>query len=501
MTEYSTLAAIDLGSNSFHLQVARVVDDQLYPLDSIRETVRLAAGLGENKVLDEVTQERALACLARFGERLRAVPAEAVRVVGTSTLRVAKNVAEFLERAEQVLGVPIDVVAGREEARLIYIGVAHSLAVSEKSRLVADIGGGSTECIIGIGYEPGRRESLRMGCVNYSQFFFSEGRVDKNAMRHAILAACNEAQGIARKFSRRNWKEAVGSSGTAKALAEIMTQNGLSQGTITRDGLDWLKEQLVKAGRAEKLDLAGLKTDRKPVLPGGLAVMTALFEELKIEEMAVAQGAMREGILYDLWGRFHQHDMRDVTVGQFLRRYHVDTRQAERVEGLALDFFDLISAAKGSDKKQRRYLAWAAKLHEIGVSIAHSGYHKHSAYILENADMPGFSRMDQARLALLVRCQRGTLAKVPAMLPEAAPLYPDGRAEQTLLILCLRLAVLFHRSRSHARLPEMRLVADAGTFRLHVNPGWTADNALTLEALAEERKHWRSVGVDFELES
>jgi exopolyphosphatase/guanosine-5'-triphosphate,3'-diphosphate pyrophosphatase len=500
VSEFSSLAAVDLGSNSFHLQIARVVDDQLYPLDAIRETVRLAAGLDENKVLDLPTQERALGCLARFGERLRGVPAEAVRAVGTSTLRVAKNSADFLALAEEVLGVPIDVVAGREEARLIYIGVAHSLALSERPRLVVDIGGGSTECIIGVGYDPGRRESLRMGCVNFSQYFFPGGRIDKSSMRHAILAGRNEAQGIARKFTRRNWGEAVGSSGTAKALAEIMTQSGLSQGTITRDGLEWLRDLLVRSGRADRLDLPGLRADRKPVLPGGLAVMTAVFAELKIEEMLAAQGAMREGILYDLWGRFHHRDLRDVTVGQFMRRYHVDMRQAARVEALALDLYDQTHTARASDGDSRLYLAWAARLHEIGLSIAHSGFHKHSAYILENADMPGFSRMDQARLALLVRCQRGGLAKVPAMQPGVPPLFVPALPGRNLLVLCLRLSVLFHRSRASTSLPEMRLWADDDVFRLHVDSAWMADNALTLEALAEEEKHWRAIGVRFGLE-
>ncbi|TPW01681.1 MAG: exopolyphosphatase / guanosine-5'-triphosphate,3'-diphosphate pyrophosphatase, partial [Alphaproteobacteria bacterium] len=333
MQSYPTLAAVDLGSNSFHLQVGRVEGEQLFYLDAIKEPVRLASGLTARKALDGASQRRALNCLARFGERLRGMPPGAVRAVGTSALRVAKNSAEFLDKARQALGFDIDIVAGREEARLIYLGVAHSLPLSRRPRLVVDIGGGSTECIRGVGYEPRERESLRMGCVVYSLRFFPGGRVDKAALRAAETAARIEIRHVtAGQFGAGTWKEAVGSSGTAKALGEICRLNGFSDGALTLEGLKWLRERLVKAGSAEALDIPGLKPDRRPVLAGGLGIMYALFLELGIETMTAAQGAMREGILWDLLGRVHDHDMRDVTVSQLQRRYGVDTHQAGRVE-------------------------------------------------------------------------------------------------------------------------------------------------------------------------
>jgi exopolyphosphatase / guanosine-5'-triphosphate,3'-diphosphate pyrophosphatase len=499
MPEHAVLAAVDLGSNSFHLQVARVVGNQLYPLDAIKEPVRLAAGLDAQKRLDGETQARALDCLARFAERLKAVPEPAVRAVGTSALRVAKNAPDFVARAEATLGVPIEVVSGREEARLIYIGVAHSLAASRERRLVIDIGGGSTECIIGAGITPGKRESLRMGCVNFTRQFFPDNIVDKSRLKAAELAARNEAQSVVREFSRGHWEQAVGSSGTAKALAEIMTQSGVSQGTITAAGLEWLKGVLLKAGRVDRMDLPGLKPDRKPVLAGGFAVMNALFAELRLGEMAVAQGAMREGILYDLYGRFHDEDMRDATVTQFMRRHHVDSRQSARVEKLAMDLLQQVESGLSHPELARQCLTWAARLHEVGLTIAHSGWHKHSAYIVENADMPGFSRIDQTRLALLLRVQKGALAKVPDMQPARMPLFPGGHLEQMILALILRLAVLFYRSRTAEQLPGIELACGPWDCRLTIDPEWMRRNALTEAALRQETEDWAEVGFSFGL--
>jgi exopolyphosphatase/guanosine-5'-triphosphate,3'-diphosphate pyrophosphatase len=283
MQEYATLAAIDLGSNSFHLQVGRVEGEQLFYLDSLKESVRLAAGLTAQKKLDAAAQKRALNCLARFGERIKGMPGEAVRAVGTSALRVAKNAPAFLDKAREALGFDIEIVAGREEARLIYLGVAHSLPLTQTSRLVVDIGGGSTECILGKGYEPQERESLRMGCVGYTKLFFSDGRLPKTAFQEAETMARVEIQTVASAFRAGAWEEAVGSSGTAKALGEICMQNGYSDGAITLDGLRWMREQLIKAGSLERVELDGLKSDRRPVIAGGLAVMLALFQELGIE--------------------------------------------------------------------------------------------------------------------------------------------------------------------------------------------------------------------------
>ena len=488
MKTYDTLAAVDLGSNSFRLEVARVAGDQLYPLDSLKETVRLAGGLGDDKVLDDATQARALACLHRFGERLRGLSPEAIRCVGTSALRIARNADVFIPKAEIALGHPIEIVAGREEARLIYLGVAHSLAASPDRRLVVDIGGGSTEFIIGHGLKPHERESLHMGCVNFSKRFFASGVIDKGAMKAAEMSARVEVERIAREFSRDNWQQAVGSSGTARALREILELNGWSDRGITASGLAQLRTALIKAGHVDALDIPGLSRDRKPVIAGGFAIMAGLFAELRIEQMDVAETAMREGILYDLLGRFHKQDMREATVDEFMRRYHIDTQQAARVKRVAVK---LLSAAGLGTENDVLFLDWAARLHEIGLSVSHSGFHRHSGYILENADMPGFSRTDQARLALLTRAQRGALLKLPNF---AAGAVSDN---DRLLVWLLRQAVILCRSRAEPRLPDVKVEVSNKRFRLTLPDGWLERRPLTQRALEEEAVHWHATGIKY----
>ena len=489
MTTYDTLAAVDLGSNSFRLEVVRVSGDQLYPLDSLKETVRLAGGLGEDKTLDEATQAGALACLQRFGERLRGLSPEAVRCVGTSALRIAKNADAFIRKAEIALGHPIEIVAGREEARLIYLGVAHSLPASEATRLVVDIGGGSTEFIIGRGLNPSEGESLHMGCVNFSKRFFAAGVIDKAAMKAAEMTARVEVERIAQQFSKANWQQAIGSSGTARALRDILEQNGLSERGITADGLARLRSLLIKAGHNDALELAGLRGDRRPVIAGGFAIMAGLFAELGIEQMGVAETAMREGILYDLLGRFHQQDMREATVDELMRRYHIDTQQAARVKQAALK---LLAATGSGSENDERFLDWAARLHEIGLSVSHGGYHRHSGYILENADMPGFSRSDQARLALLARAQRGVLLKLPEFSADTT-LSDNDR----LLVWLLRQSAILCRSRAEADLPEVHVEVNGKRIRLTLPEGWLAHRPLTQRALEEEAVHWHAVGIKY----
>lgn len=489
MKTYDTLAAVDMGSNSFRLEVVRVSGDQLYPLDSLKETVRLAGGLNDDHKLDEITQAGALACLQRFGERLRGLSPEAVRCVGTSALRIAKNADAFIRKAEIALGHPIEVVAGLEEARLIYLGVAHSLPASPDKRLVVDIGGGSTEFIIGQGLKPSERESLHMGCVNFSQRFFAKGVIDKAAMKAAEMTARVEVERIANKFSRDNWQQAIGSSGTARALREILEQNGLSENGITADGLAQLRSLMIKVGHVDALVLSGLRSDRRPVIAGGFAIMSGLFAELGVEQMDVAETAMREGILYDLLGRFHQQDMREATVDEFMRRYHIDTQQAAHVSQLALK---LLASTESGNENDVRFLDWAARLHEIGLSVSHSGYHRHSGYILENADMPGFSRSDQARLALLARAQRGVLLKLPEFAADAALSDSDR-----LLVWLLRQAVILCRSRAEPDLPEVKVEVNGQRIRLTLPEGWLAHRPLTQRALEEEAVHWHAVGIKY----
>jgi exopolyphosphatase/guanosine-5'-triphosphate,3'-diphosphate pyrophosphatase len=491
IAEYATLAAVDLGSNSFHCQVARVVSDQIYPLDALREPVRLGAGLSEDKQLDDSAQERALACLQRFGERLRGFDRHAVRAVGTNTLRVAKNATAFLKRAQAALGFPIEVIAGREEARLIYLGVQHSLPPSKEKRLVVDVGGGSTEFIIGSGYKPAKLASLYMGCVSYSLRFFPDGKITRSAMKRAELAARNELQPIVAGYSRKQWQQAVGSSGTIRALAEIAQLNGFSAAGITPAGLDKMRASLIKAGDVARLGLAGIRPDRLPVLPGGLAILSAVLSELGISEMTAAGGAMREGLLYDLLGRVHHKDMRDVTVAQFMQRYHVDASQARRVGTLAQSLYRKLTAEdRNPDENAPVYIGWAAKLHEIGISVAYTGYHKHSAYILEKADMPGFSRNEQGQLSLLVLAHRRSLKKVFAQLNSAV----DWRS-----VLALRLAALFYRGRSDIALPAFHAKAQGSKYRLGLDGEWLTRNPLTATALLEESKEWEKIGFELRI--
>src|SRR6185312_3112713 len=437
--EYNTLGAVDLGSNSFHLAIARVAGEQLYPLDSMKETVRLGSGLTADRTLDSETQERALAALKRFSERLAGMPRAAVRVVGTNALRVAKNAKPFLRRAEAQLGFPIEVIPGREEARLIYLGVVHSLPMSHHNRLVVDVGGGSTECIIGNKWKPKAMESLYMGCVSYTSRYFADGRIEKKSFKQAQFAAREQVQTIAARFEKTGWREAVGSSGTARSIAEVLSRNGLAASGITTEGLEWLKDQLIAAGELRKLSLAGLREDRIPVVAGGVAIMSAVFDELGLEDMTVAEGALRDGVLWDLLGRVHHRDIREVTVDQFAHRYHVDALQSQRVAALAHELLKELDDKGGELMPLADFLQWAARLHEIGISIAQGAYHKHSAYILANADMPGFSRQEQGWLSNLVLAQRGKLSKMRAAF--------DDDPRLAALAFCLRLAVIFYRSR------------------------------------------------------
>lgn len=524
---YETIAAVDLGSNSFRLQVGRIVDNQIYPLDSLKSAVRLASGLDANKMLDTAAQHRALEALALFGERLRGLDAGAVRAVATNTWRVAKNAPDFLPAAEQALGFPIEIIAGREEARLIYIGVSHALPAASHKRLVFDIGGGSTEFIIGQQDETLLLESLHMGCVSYTQRFFPDGRVDKHSFREAQIAASKEVELIAHDYRQTGWAEAIGSSGTAKAIAELLEVNHMNpagRSGISRSGLEQLCQQLIKAGRAEAMGISGLRGDRLPVLSGGMAILSAIFNTLALEHVTYADGALRQGVLYDLLGRFHHQDMRETTVAQFTRRYQVDRTQAERVRATALLFQSQLLGV--ADENEVLFLDWAARLHEIGISVAHNGYHKHGAYILTFADMPGFSKKEQARLAMLVLGHRGKLEKVAGVgsagdstggrtgaetkrgeqaASSSAGKGASGIETFWLTLFSLRLAVLMHRGRDDRALPacHLRVIPGAsgtsGGVLLELPRHWLEDNPLTASALEEEIQAWKRIGRDFRL--
>ncbi len=488
---FSEIAAVDLGSNSFRLQLARVVDDHLIFHDSLREVVRLGAGLSDDKTLSDEALARAVDCLKRFGERLRGLPPQAVRAVATNTFRVAKNAPELLKAAQEALGFPIEIIAGREEARMIFVGVSHSLPKADHKRLVIDIGGGSTEFIIGEGLEPLEMESLYMGCVSYSLRYFSDGKITEDAFERAQIAAATEIQTISKKFKSKHWQEAVGSSGTARTLGEVLRLNGLTDGAVTLEGLYQLRQLLIKSKEIKRIELNGLSADRAAVISGGLAIMLAAFEGLNIDKLTVANSALREGVLYELLGRMQHDDTRDLTVNSFMRRYHVDRDQVKRVQALALVLLSQVEHKLSMDVTvAKQYLLWASKLHEIGVSIAHGGYHKHSAYIIENADMPGFSKMEQESLGFLVRAQRRSLAKLQM------PALSDDR---TVLVMIFRLAVLFHRNRLDITPPELNLAWHKAGFGLDVEPGWLAKNPLTDAELASEVVYWEDLNITLSL--
>jgi len=502
------VAAVDLGSNSFRMLVAQVVNTpsgtQLRPIDTLRETVRLAAGLTDNKLLGNDAYQRGLSAIRRFGERIRGFDPSKVRAVATNTLRVAKNAQNFVNDAQDALGFPIEVIAGVEEARLIYIGAAHEVSAVQGNRLVVDIGGGSTELIIGNGYEPKLMESLYIGCVSHSMRFFPKGNIDAHAFKEAELAARREIQVIAGNYLKSGWKQVIGSSGTARALADIIAENNFNgqgdgltmgrvntgSGLITREGLRAMKKHLLKYEHVNDIQLSGLKDERRGVWPGGLAIMLAVFDELGIESMEVTDAALRVGVLYDLLGRSQHHDMRYVTVEQFMQRYSVDRDQATRVGNLAAEFLDQLPKPDTESRAENiALLQWAANLHEIGLSISHNGYHKHSAYIAGNADMPGFSKNDQARLAALLIGHTGKLGKLATN-----PGFQDWR-----MLFCLRLAQVLCRGRSDANLPKVKVSDDDGSYLVSLSREWADAHPLTEFSLQKEAAEWERIGRTYQV--
>lgn len=492
MDNENLLAAVDLGSNSFRLSVGRIVQQdgisQVYSIDRLKETVRLAAGLDDKKILSEEAIQRAVSVLQRFGERIHDFPAHRVRAVATNTFRVAKNIDELLPRAEQALGFPIEVIPGHEEARLVFSGVAHELPPSDECRLVIDIGGGSTEFIIGQHLDPKLMKSLVMGCVSYTKMYFPGGVVTAQAFEKAELAARKELEVIVKPFRKMGWTQAYGSSGTAKALVAVLQDSGFSSLGITLEGMLKLKKVLINYGSARSPELRGLKIDRMEVLPAGLAIMISAFRELKIERMLQGEGALRVGVLYDMLGRQAASDKRDETVKQYIRRYHIDVKQANRVKQLALNLFDEINANSSEDF--RPILGWAADLHEIGLSISQASFYKHTAYVLENADMPGFSSADQKRLSMITSAQQGRLDKLP--INSLSP-------EKWQAILCLRLATLFYRRRSPFSADVIALSLQDKNITLEVNKRWLDTHPLTRYSLSLEEQEWNNVGFNFKI--
>ena len=472
------LAAVDLGSNSFHMVIARDSSSGLVIIDRHRDRVQLAAGLDDQGQLHGDARGRALACLRQFGQRLADLPRSRVRAVGTSTLRNIRDGGEFYADATAALRQPIEILPGYEEGRLIYLGVAHDLTGPADRRLVIDIGGGSTECVLGEGLTPLEIDSLAMGCVSLSLAHFPGGEIDKARMRRAEIAAHREISTLAGRYRGRGWNECVGSSGTITAVEGILQANGWARYGITSDSLRQLRKAVLRAGSIDKLSLPGLSKERASVLPGGLAILRAVFEGLGVEEMGVSQGALREGVLYDLRGRIHHQDLREQSVEELARRYHVDRRQASRVEAAALGLLDQVVPA-WDVSPGRHLLSWAARIHELGLAVTYSGHHRHGAYLVRHSNVPGFSKQEQHALASLILGHRRKLAG-----KSFRGLDPWPAERLFRLCILLRVAVLLCRGRTDA--PQVAADAGDGALHLRFETDWLNAHPLTGADLAEE---------------
>lgn len=491
----SMLASVDLGSNSFHMVIARPDGDELQVIDRIREPIQLATGLGPDGTLDDVSQERAIECLRRFGERLRALPSTQVRAVGTNTLRKARNSRAFINNARAALGHEIQVLPGREEARLIYLGVAHTIPDDAKRRLVVDIGGGSTECIIGERFEPRQTDSLHMGCVSYSGRFFSSGEITRKSFDRAKVAAELELQPIARRYRNIGWQVCIGASGTIRSVEGLARQFG-SEG-ITRAALDEVEKQLLDTANVRRLaTLPAVEPARAKVLPGGIAILSAVFDMLEVEQMTISSGALREGLLWDLMGRIHHEDVRSRTIESMSQRYSIDREHASRVERTAMALRQHVGESWGlATELAGELLSWAARLHEVGLALNYAGYHKHGEYLLKFSEMPGFAREEQEALAAIVRSHRRKLS------PDIfAKLSDELRGLAKRLAVLLRIAVLLNRSRSDERLPAPVAEARHNRLRLRFAPGWLEARPLTTADLEEEADLLRKLDIELKIQ-
>ena len=483
------LASIDMGSNSFRLEIGQLTDDRYRRVDYLKKTVRLGAGLDGNGLLTEEATERGLTCLGEFAQRLKGFVPQQIRAVATQTLREARNRDAFLARAQTVLGFPIEVISGREEARLIFAGVAR-LQPSTLPRLVIDIGGRSTEMILGHGLKPMRAESFQIGSVSLSLKYFSEGRFTESAFRQAQVAAGAELEEALEPFAATHWQEALGSSGTVGAVSQLLAASNVTDGHITPDGLRWLMEQCLRAGRIEKLSLPGLKEERRAVIAGGLSILYTLATHFGIESLAPARGALRQGVIFDLDERLRatesaqdRHDIRNASVREMQRRFMVDSHQAERVTRIASHLYASVQPKAGPEA--RHELVWACALHEIGMMISHHDYHRHSAYVLAHADAAGFSQSQLRRVGDLVLGQRGGLRKIEIGLTQ------DAVAWQ---VLCLRLGAIKCHARSDVSEDSMRLKRIGNVAELSFPPGWSEANPRTRHLLNEEVALWERSG-------
>lgn len=493
-----TFAAIDLGSNSFHLIVAQIKNEQLLIIDRLKEMVRLASGLDDSGYLNEESQQTGLDCLARFAQRLKNIPYENIRIVGTNTLRKAKNGREFITRAEAMLNFDIEIIAGREEARLIYLGVAHSQSENTSNRLVIDIGGGSTEFIIGLGFDPVLTESLHMGCVSMTLKAFSDGNLSEKNFKKAETYAKLELQNINNTYRKMGWDFATGASGTIKAIGRVLqaqhesSMNETPFQGITLEGLKWLKAEMIAQKHIIDLSLEGLNIDRQAVFSGGVAILSAAFKVLKIDLMNVSDSALREGVIYDMQGRINHEDVRQRTINHLIKQYHIDSQQANAVNTTVVSLYSQVKQIWQIDLFDSfQLLEWAAMLHEIGLSIAHNQYHKHGAYIIENSDLPGFSQQDKYRLGLLIRSQR---RKIPKQ--EYKMLSKQCNRSMIYLTVLLRLGILLHRDRSENRMPKLRVKATEQQLIISFPDDFFVHHPLTFTDLEFETDALKAIDFD-----
>ena len=478
---FPLIAAIDLGSNSFHMVLAKTDQREIRILERIGEKVQLAAGISAELDLQDDAIERGLDCLRRFAQLIHGLPEGAVRVVGTSSLRVAHNRQTFIQRAEEILGHDVDVISGREEARLIYLGVSHTLADTPGKRLVVDIGGGSTEFIIGQQFESQLRGSLQMGCVSFTQRFFKDGKVTPARYQQAYTAARLELMELEQSLRRLGWQETVGASGTIRSVSQALEAAGQTNGEINSEGLIWLKHQILEIGDIDKIEIAGVKPERNAILPAGLAIIEAIFDALSIEQMKPCDGALREGVLYDLLGRHQHEDVRERSIQALMERSHVDIEHAQKVEYKALQALEQVAEAwQLNEEWHADMLSWAARVHEVGLDIAHYHYHKHGAYLVEHSDLSGFSRQDQQMLALLVRGHRRNIPK------ERFNEFTEDGPQLLLLCILLRFSILLHHIRGSQEVPELELMPGINSLHIRFPEHWLANNPLTVADFEKE---------------
>jgi exopolyphosphatase / guanosine-5'-triphosphate,3'-diphosphate pyrophosphatase len=492
LQEGESIAAIDLGSNSFHMVVAQMVLGQLRIIDRLRETVRLADGLDSQGGISDAARQRAMDCLSRFGQRIRDLPPHRVRAIATNTVRALRDPRVFLAASEKALGHAIEVVSGREEARLIYQGVAHAQPPKPmQRRLVIDIGGGSTEFIIGSGFDTIERESLQVGCVASTRRFFPNGKLSKKRWKDALSEIEAEFQQFAGLYRTLGWQEAIGSSGTNKAIGDICAAMKLTKGAVTDEALPIVRDRLLSAERIDLIDLPGLPDDRRPIIAGGILVLEAAFETLGLKRMMVSKAAMREGVLYDMLGRGRGEDPREASVDALMSRYGIDRAQAARVEATALRLFDQVDGQWNLGSDERLMLIWAARLHELGLAIAHSQYHVHGAYVIEHSDISGFTRQEQLFLAALVRNHRRNVSNKSL---DALPDRLLAGAKRTAALL--RIAVLLHRSHEAESLPKLDLAVVGNTMKLSLPPSWLGGRPLLRTDLEHEPEGLAGLGID-----